>query len=68
MGVLPPSLGRAYGKLEPYGLIVVFALLVILPWLLPDLRLLERVILPPVQWMGSQLAALATAVAGPEPM
>lgn len=68
MGMLPPSLGRAYGKLEPYGLIVVFALLVILPWLLPELHFLERVIGPPVEWMGSQLAALAMAVAGPEPM
>lgn len=68
MGMLPPSLGRAYGKLEPYGLIVVFALLVILPWLLPELHFLERVIGPPVEWMGSQLAALAMVVAGPEPM
>lgn len=68
MGVLPPPLARIYGKIEPFGLIVVFALLVILPWLFPELRLIERVVLPPVQWMGSQLAWLATVVAGPEPM
>lgn len=68
MGVLPPALSKIYAKIEPFGLIVVFALLVILPYLFPELRLIERVVLPPVQWMGSQLAWLATAVAGPEPL
>jgi Zn-dependent protease len=68
MGVLPAPLARMYGKIEPYGLIVVFAILVILPYLLPDLHLIERVVLPPVGWMVDQLGHLASAVAGPELM
>ncbi|MCY1672158.1 site-2 protease family protein [Novosphingobium sp. SL115] len=68
MGVLPAPLARIYGRIEPYGLIVVFLILVVLPYLAPDLRLVERVVGPPVEWIGSHLAALATAVAGPEPL
>ncbi|MFM2371915.1 MAG: hypothetical protein RIS85_1637 [Pseudomonadota bacterium] len=66
MGILPAPLARIYGRIEPYGLIVVFLILVVLPYLAPDLRLVERVVGPPVEWIGSHLAALATAVAGPE--
>lgn len=68
MGLLPAPLARVYGKIEPYGLIVVFAILVILPYLAPELRLVERLVGPPVEWMGNHLAWLATAVAGPEPL
>ena len=68
MGVLPAPLARVYGRIEPFGLIVVFALLVILPYLAPDLHLVERIVGPPVGWASSLLADLARAVAGPEPM
>jgi Zn-dependent protease len=66
MGVLPAPLARIYGRIEPYGLIVVFLILVVLPYLAPDLHLVDRVVGPPVEWIGSHLATLATAVAGPE--
>ena len=68
MGILPAPLARAYGSIERYGLLVVFAILVILPYLFPELRLIERVVGPPVQWMISQLGQMASAVAGPELM
>ncbi|MFM6830392.1 MAG: site-2 protease family protein [Novosphingobium sp.] len=68
MGVLPAPLARVYGRIEPFGLIVVFALLVILPYFAPELHLVERVVGPPVDWASNLLAQLATAVAGPEPM
>lgn len=68
MGILPAPLARAYGQVERYGLLVVFAILVILPYLFPELRLIERLVGPPVEWMGRHLAQLASAVAGPEPM
>ena len=68
MGLLPAPLARVYGKIEPYGLIVVFGILVILPYLAPELRLVERLVGPPVEWIGNHLAGLATTVAGPEPM
>lgn len=68
MGLLPAPLARAYGKVERYGLLVVFGILVILPYLFPELRLVERIVGPPVQWMAENLAQLAAAVAGPEPM
>ena len=48
--------------------IIVFAVLVILPYFAPDLHLVERLIGPPVQWALDHLAAIAGAVAGPEPM
>lgn len=68
MGVLPGPLARVYGRMEPYGLLVVFALLVILPYFWPELHLVERIVGPPVEWLGQHLANLAGAVAGPEPM
>ena len=68
MGILPARLAHAYGKIERYGLLVVFAILVILPYLVPELRLVERLVGPPVQWMAQHLAQLAAAVAGPELM
>lgn len=68
MGVLPATLARFYGRLEPYGLLVVFAFLVILPYFWPDLHLVQRLIGPPVEWIGQQLADLAMLVAGPEPL
>lgn len=68
MGVLPAPLARIYGRIEPFGLIVVFALLVILPYFAPDLHLVERLVGPPVEWASNLLAGLATTVAGPEPM
>lgn len=43
-------------------------LLVILPYFAPDLHLVQRLIGPPVEWMGQQLANLAMLVAGPEPL
>lgn len=68
MGALPASLARGYVRLEPFGLILVFGLLVILPYFAPDLHLVQRLIGPPVEWMGQQLADLASFVAGPEPI
>ncbi|ABD26921.1 peptidase M50 [Novosphingobium aromaticivorans DSM 12444] len=68
MGVLPAPLARGYARIEPFGLLVVFGLLVILPYLAPNLHLVERLIGPPVDWLGQQLANLAVAVAGPEPI
>lgn len=68
MGALPTPLARGYARLEPFGLILVFGLLVILPYFAPDLHLVQRLIGPPVEWMGQQLAALASLVAGPEPI
>lgn len=68
MGVLPAPLARIYGRIEPFGLLVVFALLVILPYLAPDLHLVQRLVGPPVQWASDLLASLATLVAGPEPL
>ena len=68
MGALPAPLARGYARLEPFGLILVFGLLVILPYFAPDLHLVQRLIGPPVEWMGQQLADLASFVAGPEPI
>ncbi|NLR70944.1 site-2 protease family protein [Novosphingobium sp. ERN07] len=67
MGILPAPLARGYARMEPFGLIIVFGFLVILPYFMPELRLVERLIGPPVQWLGEHLAGLAGLIAGPEP-
>jgi Zn-dependent protease len=63
-GLLPDEAARVYGRLRPYGLPLLFLLLLVLPWLFPQLGIVENVILPPVQWMQEQFMKIALAVAG----
>ncbi len=63
-GVLPWSAARVLDRIEPYGIIVFFVTFVILPQFLPSLHLADRVLLPPVQWVGHHLDALITMIAG----
>ena len=52
MGLLPPRLGVSYGRLEPYGIFIIFALLSL------PIDLFERVLLP-VIFMGAQLLGVS---------
>ncbi|QZH74092.1 MAG: site-2 protease family protein [Erythrobacter sp.] len=63
-GLLPRSAARAYDKLRPLGFPLLFVLLVILPYLFPGLGIVEKVVLPPVQWAMEQYLALAGWIAG----
>lgn len=63
-GLLPEPLARAYGGFRSKGLLLVFALIVLLPYLFPNLHLLDRVLGPPVDWMLRRLLTITGWVAG----
>jgi Zn-dependent protease len=62
-GLLPERLGNAYGRLQRYGM-VVFALLVAVTWLAPQLGIIEWLVGGPFNWAMDKLFALAAAIAG----
>jgi Zn-dependent protease len=63
-GLLPAKAAKAYEKLRPLGFPLIILLIVVIPWIFPDLDLVERVVLPPVIWAQDQYFALADWVAG----
>jgi Zn-dependent protease len=63
-GVLPRGAARAYASSRRYAFPAVIALLVVLPWLFPQLDVVQRLVGPPVGWALEQYQALAMAVAG----
>jgi Zn-dependent protease len=65
-GVLPAGGVRVLDRIEPIGIPLFMIVFVVLPWLVPGLHLVDRLILPPVAWMLEQYQHLITLVAGPE--
>ncbi|QCI94996.1 site-2 protease family protein [Novosphingobium sp. EMRT-2] len=65
-GLLPERAAMAYARVRPYGLPIMLLLLFVLPQIAPNLHIVDRLILPPVQWLGSWYEMVAQAVAGPE--
>ncbi|AZI36948.1 peptidase M50 family protein [Caenibius tardaugens NBRC 16725] len=63
-GLLPPRAAEYYEKLRPFGFPLLFILLLVIPWLFPGLGIVEKVVLPPVQWLSMHYLALAGWVAG----
>jgi Zn-dependent protease len=62
-GFLPERAAQAYERLRPYGLGLMIILLIVLPSLAPQLSIVERFVLPPVEWALGQYSALVIAVA-----
>jgi Zn-dependent protease len=62
-GLLPPTAARKYAAMRPYGLMLMIGLLIVLPSLLPGLSIVERFVLPPVNWLYGHYWALAQVVA-----
>lgn len=62
-GLLPPKAARGFARLRPFGLGLMILLLIVLPSLLPGLNIVERFVLPPVEWARDHYFALADAVA-----
>ncbi|HEX8225254.1 MAG TPA: site-2 protease family protein [Allosphingosinicella sp.] len=50
-GLLPRSLAGHYAKLARFGFPLLIFLLLILPWLVPQANIVERVVRPPVEWL-----------------
>ena len=67
-GLLPAGGVRVLDRIEPMGIPLFFLIFVVLPWLVPGLHLVDRLILPPISWLLDHFQNLAIAVAGPEPM
>lgn len=63
-GLLPREFARSYGKLRPYGLPLLFLLLLVIPWLLPGLGIIENFVVPPVEWVRAIFMNLTIAIAG----
>jgi Zn-dependent protease len=63
-GALPRRAARAYDRLRPFGFPLVFALLLVVPYIWPGLGIVQNLVLPPVSWAADHLYALARTVAG----
>ena len=62
-GLLPRGAAvRAYARLRPYGMLLFFGLLLVVPYLFPEARVIERLVLPPVRWMLGHYVSLADHV------
>ncbi len=62
-GLLPPAAARVYEKARPFGFPLLFVLLVIVPNFFPDLGIVERIILPPMEWAMGIYLTLAEWIA-----
>jgi Zn-dependent protease len=58
-GLLPRRAAAVYLKLRPYGIALMFLLLLVIPWLFPGAGIVERVVWPPVEWALGLCQALA---------
>ncbi len=63
-GLLPRRAAAVFERLRPLGFPLLLILLLVIPWLFPQAGIVERLVLPPVQWAGAQFYGLAEAVAG----
>ena len=67
-GLLPDGAARVYSRLRPFGLALMFGLLLVIPWVLdvlglPPLGIIERFVLPLTDWVQGFYLALAQGIA-----
>ncbi|GAB7550547.1 site-2 protease family protein [Novosphingobium sp. 11B] len=62
-GLLPRTAARAYARLRPWGFPLLIVLLLVVPYLWPELGLVQRVVQPPFDWAAERYQALARFVA-----
>lgn len=63
-GLLPEAAAAQYQKLRPFGLPLLFVLLIGLPYLFPSLDLIDRLVIPPWAWLQGWYMEVAIAIAG----
>ena len=63
-GLLPRGAAQAYERIRPLGFPLLFVLLVAVPYIFPQANIIERVVLPPVEWVMGYYFAIAEAIAG----
>ncbi|AKM08874.1 site-2 protease family protein [Croceicoccus naphthovorans] len=60
-GLLPRSWAAGYEKLRPLGMIVI-VLIIAATWAFPQWGLVERLILPPVEWLSQYFIDIARTI------
>lgn len=63
-GVLPPPAAQVYARLRPFGLPLLFLLLLVIPYFFPQWGVVQKLVLPPVIWATDHYYAMAQWVAG----
>jgi Zn-dependent protease len=63
-GLMPRRLAAGYDKFRRFGFALLLLLLVVVPYFFPSLGIVERIVLPPVEWAEARFMALAAWVAG----
>ena len=63
-GLLPARAARIYERSRRFGFALLFLLLLVIPWLFPNLGIIERVVLPPALWALEHFMLIASAVVG----
>lgn len=63
-GLLPRSAARIYDKLRPFGMILLFALLLVVPYVFPEANIIERFVVLPVEWAMGYYFSVADWIAG----
>ena len=63
-GLLPRRAAEVYDKLRPFGFPLLFLLLLVIPYFFPGLGIVEKVVLPPVEWAYEGYMRLAAWIAG----
>ncbi len=61
-GLLPRKLATSYGKLRGLGMALFFALIA-LTWFAPEIGVIEKLILPPVEWLSASYLQITSAIA-----
>ena len=63
-GLLPSTLARTYEKIRPFGFPLLFILLLVVPYVFPEANIIERFVLPPVEWTMGFFLGMAEAIGG----
>ncbi len=63
-GLLPRQAAHGYARMRRFGFPLIILLLIVLPSLFPSFNIVQRYVLPPVEWVTGHYVALARAVAG----
>ena len=63
-GLLPPRAASIYEKGRPFGLALMFLLLLVIPWLFPGWGIVERLVFPPFDWAADKFESLVAFTAG----
>ncbi|MGE5441957.1 MAG: site-2 protease family protein, partial [Bacteroidota bacterium] len=65
VGLLPDAMARPLSRLEPYGFFIILGLVFLLPplgrALGVDLRIMDRLVIAPAEWLSRAIFALVGA-------